>query len=234
MVLTKDILTELLVFSQACWNYRLPVDCGIQRLLILCFLSCMLGSIVSSWREALSSCTSLRLLPGHLPCRCSSRVAVRLNLVVREISFNMQGGWRYWRGLRKCLDTRKRGLWKDLLGNGIRPPPPFHDPLLRTEFLDTSIPTLIGHQLCMPLITLPGVTLRCTSEGGRKRGWPKQTWRRTVDHEGQWIERWRAQLWYGIFITTNSWPKLLMIWQRPYVHLCTMRINKLSNSTSCH
>ena len=113
MVLTKDILTELLVFSQACWNYRLPVDCGIQRLLILCFLSCMLGSIVSSWRAALSSCTSLRLLPGHLPCRCSSRVAVRLNLVVREISFNMQGGWRYWRGLRKCLDTRKRGLWKD-------------------------------------------------------------------------------------------------------------------------
>ena len=41
----------------------------------------------------------------------------------------------------------------------------------------------IGHVLRMPSAALPRVALRWTPDGGRKRGRPKETWRRTVEKE---------------------------------------------------
>ena len=41
----------------------------------------------------------------------------------------------------------------------------------------------IGHVLRMPSAALPRVALRWTPDGRRKRGRPKETWRRTVEKE---------------------------------------------------
>lgn len=41
----------------------------------------------------------------------------------------------------------------------------------------------IGHVLRMPPAALPRVALRWTPDGRRKRGRPKETWRRTVERE---------------------------------------------------
>ena len=41
----------------------------------------------------------------------------------------------------------------------------------------------IGHVLRMPPAALPRVALRWTPDGHRKRGRPKETWRRTVEKE---------------------------------------------------
>ena len=54
--------------------------------------------------------------------------------------------------------------------------------------------TWIGHLLCMDNSCLPRVVLTWALEGKRKRGRPKETWRRTVEKErmalgfNSWVE----------------------------------------------
>ena len=77
----------------------------------------------------------------------------------------------------------------------------------------------IGHVLRMPPAALPRVALRWTPDGRRKRGRPKETWRRTVEKE----------------MKENSWndehPTEAngVLWPRPYVFQNTKRI-KVSKS----
>jgi hypothetical protein len=76
----------------------------------------------------------------------------------------------------------------------------------------------LGHVLRKPSEDMTKVALRWTSEGKRKRGRPKTTWRRTIENE---IKE-RGYTWSTIERKTNKREE----WRKLVHALCFMRHSK--------
>ena len=76
----------------------------------------------------------------------------------------------------------------------------------------------LGHVLRKPSEDMTKVALRWTSEGKRKRGRPKTTWRRTIENE---IKE-RGYTWGTIERKANNREK----WRKLVLALCSMRHSK--------